>query len=235
MRLFRTLTAALLAASLTLSVSAAFTPSVEYKDAPEVVVTVDDEGNTIAGAITDAEGNVLETVPVESITITPLSAAAKEETDAEVAAKLTEVKAELEAALEDKDSELIAEVVKALENVPAENIVVSDVFTITADEALTAALAEAVENGAVLNVALTSQNITKKDAESITIFQKSAATGEWVKVKFTIDEKNVINLELKDLGEIVIFRDSEAKPETAKDAPKSPLTRFIRRSGSRKG
>lgn len=235
MRLFRTLTAALLAASLTLSVSAAFTPSVEFKDAPEVVVTTDAEGNAVAGTITDAEGTVIANVPVESIVITPISAVAKEETDAEVAEKLNAVKEELEAALEDKDSELIAEVAKALDNVPVKNIVVSDVFSITADEALEEALAEAVENGAALNISLISQNIIKADAKNITIWQKNATTGEWVQVKFTIDEKNVIKLELKDLGEIVIFRDSEAKPDAGKDAPKSPKTIPVRRPGSQKG
>ena len=224
MRLFRTLIASLLAAALTLSVSAAFTPSVEFKDAPEVVVTTDAEGNAVAGAITDAEGNVLVTVPVEAITITPISTIAKEGTNPEVAAKLAEVKVELEAALGDKNSELLTEVAKAMENVPVENIVVSDIFTVTADEALTAALAVAVENGFALKISLISQNITKAEEASITIWQKSATTGEWVKVNFTVDENNVITLELKDIGEIVIFRDSAAKPATAKDAPKSPQT-----------
>jgi len=235
MRMFRSLIAALLVASLAISASAAFTPSVEYKDAPEVVVTTDKEGNAVAGTICDAEGTVLATVSAEAITVTPIAAAAKEETDAEVAEKLTAVKEELEAALEDKDNELIAAVAKELKNAPAKNIVVTDVFNIAADEAVEAALAEAAEKGAALTVSLTSQNITKADAKNITIWQKSATTGEWEKVKFTIDEKNVIKLELKDLGEIVIFRDSEAKPEKVKDAPKSPKTLPIRKPGHKRG
>lgn len=221
MRLFRALIAAMLVASLTLSASAAFTPSVEFKDAPAVVVTTDADGNSYVGTVKDADGVVLAAIPAEAITITSVSAAEKEETDPVVAEKLTAVKEELTAAFEEKDNELITAVAAALNNAPAANIVVSDVFTITADDEL----AEVFELGAKLNVSMTSQNITKADAEKITIWQKSAATGEWKPVVFTIDDNNVINLELEDLGEIVIFRDSEAAPETPKNAPRSPKTR----------
>lgn len=225
MRLFRTLIAALLVASMALSASAAFTPSVEFKDAPEVVVTTDAEGNAIVGAIVDADGEVLAAIPAEAITITAVSAAAKEETDAAVAEKLIAVKEELTVALEEKDNELVAAVAVALNNAPAENIVVSDVFTITADESVAELLAFAAEAGVKAVVPMVSQTITKADAEKITIMQKSATTGEWKPVAFTIDDNNVINLELDDLGEIVIFRDSTVVPETPKDAPRSPKTR----------
>lgn len=224
MRLIRSLIAALLVASLTISASAAFTPSVEYKDAPEVVVTTDAEGNSIVGTITDAEGNVISNVLAGTIAITPFAASAKEETDPEIAARLIEVRAELEAALEDSDNELILAVAEALNNIPIENIVISDIFTITAD----GIHVDALRSGLILTVSLTSQSITKADEGSISIWQRSATTEEWSELDFEIDEKNVITLKITDIGEIVIFRDSAATPVTGENAPRSPQTSPVR-------
>lgn len=227
MKLYRALVAAVLAASLTLSAGAAFTPSVEYKDAPQVVEKIDAEGNVTVGEVRNADGEVVESVPADAIKVTAISETKKDSAgvEPEVAEALKAVEAELTVAFEmakTEENELIKAVSEDLNNAPVENIVVTDVVAITVTPEIEEALAE---EGATLTVSVTSQNISKEDEEKITVYQKDPATGEWKKVPFTIDENDVITLELESTGEVVIFRDSEAAPETPKDAPRSPKTR----------
>ena len=238
-------TALLLAAALAMSAGAAFTPSVEYKEAPTVVEKVDESGNVSIGEIRDETGEVVASVSVGAITITPISvvktaesagdpgktpdgtgsaggtAAAVPEVDPQVAESLKAVETEIAAAFEKpEESALVQEIAKELNDAPVENIVVSDVFSVTA----TPEIEELLKTGASLSVSVVSQNITKQDEEKITIYQKDAKTGLWRKVPFTISEDGIITLSLQAVGEIVIFRDNEAPPVTPETAPASPAT-----------
>ncbi len=246
MKMYRAFAALLLAAALTLSAGAAFTPSVEYKEAPQVVEKVDEEGNVSVGEIRDKKGEVVASVPVGAITVTPISviktptlsadskpeeAPVLTEEEQKIVESLQAVETEIAAEFEQGDkSKLVKEVAKELNDAPVENIVVSDVFAVTA----TPEIEEALESGATLTVAVASQNITKEDEKKITIYQKDAESGKWIKVPFTIAEDGIITLELSNVGEVVIFRDSEAAPVTPEKAPVSPSTRGDRAQAAKK-
>ncbi len=251
-------TAFFLAAALTLSAGAAFTPSVEYKEAPKVVEKIDEKGNVSIGEVRNETGEVIANISVGAITITPISmikttatagsatavvpgkgpngtgsagvgpAAEVPAADHGVAESLKAVETEIAAAFEKpEESTLVQEIAKELNDAPVENIVVSDVFAVT----VSPEIEEVLKNGASLSVAVVSQSITKQDEKKITIYQKDAKTGLWIKVKFEISEDGIITLELKNVGEIVIFRDNEAPPVTPETAPVSPSTGGDRNPG----
>lgn len=235
MKLFRTLTAALLAALIAVSAAAAFTPSVEFKEAPTVVEKTDAAGNTYVGEVKNSEGEVVGTVSNGTLKLTALSTVKQEtaeketEEDAPAAAvvdetvkeRLLKAETELKAAFEDgEDSYLLQQISKELNDAPVENIVISDIFHIEATEEISSML----EENAVISVSVVSQNITKADEELIVIYQKTSENGGWKKVEFTIDDENVITLELQGMGDIIILRDSEALPPVAEEAPASPST-----------
>lgn len=238
MKKYHAFTAIFLAVMLAMSAGAAFMPSVEYKEAPQIVEKVDESGNVSVGEILDESGEVVASVTGGMITVTPISvmkaAEASTETstgdpaaaevpviDEKVAESLKAVETEIAAEFEKPaESTLIQEISKELNDAPVENIVVSDVFAVTA----TPEIEEVLKSGATLSVSVVSQSITKKDEKKITIYQKDAETGKWTKVPFQIAEDGVISLELKNVGEIVIFRDNEAAPAIAGTAPASPST-----------
>ena len=243
MKKCQALTAIFLAVLLALSSAAAFMPSVEYKEAPQIVEKVDESGNVSVGEILDESGEVVANVSAGMITVTPISVVKVIETPAETKpgetkpaetapVQLTEEEQKIVESLKAVETEIVAEfekptesalvqeIAKELNDAPVENIVVSDIFAVTA----TPEIEEVLKTGATLSVAVVSQNITKKDEKKITIYQKDAKTGKWVKVRFQIDENGVIVLQLKGVGEVVIFRDNEAAPLTAAAAPASPAT-----------
>lgn len=231
-------TAALLAALLTVSAGAAFMPSVEYKEAPQIVEKVDESGYVSVGEIRDESGQVISSVSVGMLTVTPISAvktaeasaetkpgetapAVVSEMDKKIAESLKAVETEIAAEFEKPaESTLVQEISKELNDAPAENIVVSDVFAVTA----TPDIEETLKSGATLSVSVVSQNITKQDEKRIIIYQKNTETGKWEKVPFQISKNGVITLELTNVGEVVIFRDSQAAPAAAAEAPVSPST-----------
>jgi len=252
MRLNRAFVAAVLAAAMAISAGAAFTPSVEYKEAPTVVEKTDEEGNVSIGEILDEKGEVVTSISLGSITLTAISEVklptstetpatpaipgtseipgmpqipglteeAVAELPAEVVESLIAVAEELTVEFEKpEESELVQTIAKELNDAPVENIVVSDVLYFSA----TPEIVEAMSAGATVSVSMVSQGITKESETKITIYQKHSVTGKWVKVPFKIDENGVITLELKAVGQIVIFRDNEAAPIVS-EAPESPAT-----------
>lgn len=223
MKLFRILMTGLMAVVISLSAAAAFTPSVEYKEAPSVVGKTDDQGNTIVGEIKNDKGEVVATMPGGTITITALSEVKKEDStvDKVVEDRLLYAEQELAYAFaEPEDSLLLDQISRELNDAPVDNIVISDVLNVSVSEEIEKQMVE----GATITVAVISQNITKEDEDLIVIYQRVSEKGGWKKVDFTIDENNVITMELQGTGDIVIFRDNEAAPPKAEDAPASPAT-----------
>lgn len=110
-----------------------FTPSVEQKDSPEVVITNDSKGEEVAAVITDSDNKEVVGVPVGEIVVTSV---------AKVTEASEEVKVVLQAAQEqiktvEKIEELIPEqkeeLTKAVEDagLKAENLVVRDLIDVT--------------------------------------------------------------------------------------------------------
>lgn len=231
-------TAILLAVLLTLSAGAVFMPSVEYKEAPQIVEKVDESGNVTVGEIRDENGEVVAEVSAGMMTVTPISVVKAAENspetkpgkkpsdevpgvDKKTVKRLRDIEKEIAAEFKKSEkSALIREISKELNGAPAENIVVSDVFAITT----TPEIEKVLKSGAILSVDVISQNITKEDEKKIIIYQKDEKNGKWKKVPFVISEDNILTLELTGAGEVVIFRDSEAAPVIPETAPKSPAT-----------
>ena len=110
-----------------------FTPSVEQKDSPEVVITTDSKGEEVAAVITDSDNKEVVGVPVGEIIVTSV---------AKVAEASEEVKVVLQAAQEqikkvEKIEELIPEqkeeLTKAVKDagLKVENLVVRDLIDVT--------------------------------------------------------------------------------------------------------
>lgn len=83
------LAALVMVAPFTVAVSAEnFVPSISYKPAPMLVGELDDDGRTVIGVVTDADGNAVSTEYHECIVITPVSEAEESEDIPEEAADL---------------------------------------------------------------------------------------------------------------------------------------------------
>lgn len=113
------------------ALAAEFTPSVENKPAPEVVMQTDSDGNECAAIIYDAEGNELAGVPTGNLIVTPVSstdAVSSETKDVLEAAyeqlqsvnSLTELSGDLESVIQEISPDLTVD-----------DLVVRDLFDVT--------------------------------------------------------------------------------------------------------
>lgn len=124
--------AAALSFTLALPASAAnFTPSVQGKEAPEVVPVSTGAAGDIAAEIRDPEGGVVAEVPGGELIVTPVSQRSSADTDIETA---------LDQAYQQVNSvntldELTADIIPALEaissEISVEDLVVRDLFDVT--------------------------------------------------------------------------------------------------------
>ena len=132
-----------LAVSTSISaIAAGFTPSVQGKDAPDVVITEDENGNEVVANIIDESGDVIEQVYTTEITITPVSKS--DEAPEEIKGALDKAYQQIKSAA--SLTELVPEMPEFLKNISddltVENLVVRDLFDVTVD-AETKALLEA--------------------------------------------------------------------------------------------
>lgn len=132
-----------LAVSTSISAMASgFTPSVQGKEAPDIVTTQDENGNEVAAMVIDTEGNVIKGVDATEITVTPVAQA--DESSEEVREVLNKAYEQINSAA--SLTELVPEMPEFLENVSddltVEDLVVRDLFDVTVD-AETKALLEA--------------------------------------------------------------------------------------------
>lgn len=132
-----------LAVSTSISAMASdFTPSVQGKNAPDVVITEDENGNEVVANIIDESGDVIEQVYTTEITITPVSKS--DEAPEEIKGALDKAYQQINSAA--SLTELVPEMPEFLGNISddliVENLVVRDLFDVTVDEE-TKALLEA--------------------------------------------------------------------------------------------
>ena len=105
-----------------------FTPSVEQKGSPEIVVNTDSEGKEIAGVISDAKNDLVANVPSGDIILTSVADAAAASTPEAVKAALQAAQTQIKNAA-NVAALLSAEDAEALKNV--KNPVVRDLICIT--------------------------------------------------------------------------------------------------------
>ena len=133
--------AMMLAVSTAISAGAAeFTPSVQGKEAPDLVTTVNEAGEEVVAVVRDAQGNAVEDVLSGNLIVTPVA-------QADEAAE--NIRTSLQAAYEQiRNVSSLNELVPNLETVLAgvapdvsvDELVVRDLFDVSVDEQVRALL-----------------------------------------------------------------------------------------------
>lgn len=216
MKAFRILAALLLSASLlTVAVSAAtdFTPSVVEKSAEFVSTETDENGDPVVGYVTDADGNVVGSVAITSMSITPLSDAdaASDEIGAALANSVDYLNNNnlddstvpgIEAAWEE-----------ATDGAPMENAVVAHVFDVSFDGE--------IPEGCSISFTIKDPGIAE-DAPLLILH--NYADGEWEIVPCVRNADGSITITVSSFSPFVIITDSSKAPAVDANAPKSPST-----------
>lgn len=111
--------------------AAGFTPSVEYKEAPEVVTQTNAAGETVAAIIRDANGKEIGSIKVEDLVVTASSATDK--ADPATKAQMDSAKEQIQSA--ENLSELSKDLEKVVKEVSpdtkTEDLVVRDLFDVS--------------------------------------------------------------------------------------------------------
>lgn len=125
-----------LAASTAISTSAVeFTPSVQGKEAPSIVITQNENGEDVGAKIVDVNGKVVKEVKKKQIIITPLAKA--NDAPVKIKEELTKAYAQIKevTSLEELVPQISEFLSKASENIKAEDMVVRDLFDVEIDDA----------------------------------------------------------------------------------------------------
>lgn len=199
MRTFRLIAATVAFASiLTLSAAAAsFVPSIERKDAPEIVEEIDD------------------------LIVTPIKDVYDEDKELheDVEKSLTDAEEELS---EKAFTELVEEFEKAWEEAtkgaPVEHAIISDLFDIR----FGAELGDGDDEGIEISIKLKVLGI---EAEDLFILLVKNGEGEpWLVLDYEISEDGVITFKTTTKSVLAVVKDNEAPPAINPDDPDSPQT-----------
>ena len=216
----------LLALVLTLAMAlpalaATYTPSVEAKDAPEVVTQKDKDGNDCAAIIRDADGKEIASVPFANLVVTPVSQM-ESTTYANVKARLRAAFNRIKgvSSVRELNSQLESTIKSLYPDVSVDDLVVRDLFDVsvigdyeeyfkTAGNTLTVRF-KLTADSALLLAALDSV-----DGATWRILDDGSITrnGDYT-VEITLDR----------LGVIAFLYDNGELPAANPSAPKSPQT-----------
>lgn len=193
LRLIATTTA--LATMLTLSAAAAgFTPSIERKDAPQIVENIEDLIVTPVKDITDAGKDVHE----------------------DIEESLTDAKKELAENALDKLAEDFAKAwEEATKGAPVANAVVSDIFDIRYG-------AELGTDGKGAEITLKIK-LLGVDADDLFVLLANDGE-KWAVLEYEISADGVITIKTTTKSVIAVVKDNEAPPADDPNAPDSPKT-----------
>ena len=110
-----------------------FTPSVEQKDSPDIVISTDSKGKEVAAIITDANDKEVVGVPIGEIIITSVAGAADAAEEIKEVLQSAQQQIKEVAKIEDLIPEQKEELTKAVEDagLKIENLVVRDLIDVT--------------------------------------------------------------------------------------------------------
>lgn len=110
-----------------------FTPSVEQKESPDVVITTDSKGEEVAAIITDSKGEEVVGVPVGEVIVTSVAGANKASEEIKEALQSAQEQIKEAAKIEDLIPEQKEELTKAATDagLKVENLVVRDLIDVT--------------------------------------------------------------------------------------------------------
>lgn len=210
------------------ALAADFTPSVEYKPAPEFVPITDAEGNQVTAIITDADGNQISIPEDVELVITPTSG--KDET---LIPEIREMLLRAEQQIADADhlGELTPDLADALaelqassagaafRNVTLEDLVVRDLFDVSfVRDGKT--LEHLLQEGQTVTFALTT-DLTEDD---LFFVLHNYREEEWEVVKNVTVQDGVMTITLGGLSPIAIVVDGSSVMPANEDSPSSPQT-----------
>ncbi len=198
--------------------AADFTSSVTGKSAPEIVTTTNSSGETVAAIIYDANGKETASIPVGSLTVTPVSEA--KTANASVSKQLTAAYEQLQTTSLDSIAPALTDAVKTYSpQMTVEDLVVRDLFDVSLDDSAKEQLAK---NGNAIKIQF-ALNLPS-DALLLVLHNTEGTTWELIADnKVVRNSDGSVTVEFDSLSPIAFLTDGGSiavNPE----APTSPQT-----------
>ena len=200
--------------------AADFTSSVTGKSAPETVTTTNSSGETVAAIIYDANGKEAASIPVGSLTVTPVSEA--KTANASVSKQLTAAYEQLQTTPLDSIAPALTESVKTYSpQMTVEDLVVRDLFDVSLDDSAKEQLAK---NGNAIKIQF-ALNLPS-DALLLVLHNTEGTTWELIADnKVVRNSDGSVTVEFDSLSPIAFLTDGGSLA-TDPNAPTSPQTGY---------
>lgn len=199
--------------------AAEFTPSVESKPAPEIVMQTDSSGKECAAIVYDANGREITGVPNGDLVVTPVSAAGTSTT--EIADNLNSAYEQLQSvnSLTDLSKELETVIKEISPEISVNDLVVRDLF----DVSITGHFEEYLnQEGNYISVRFK----LSADSESLAAVLRNIEDTTWETVtndRITRNKDYTVDVIFYDLSPVAFLFDA-GQLEVDPDAPNSPQT-----------
>ena len=200
--------------------AADFTSSVTGKSAPEAVTTANSSGETVAAIIYDANGKEAASIPVGSLTVTPVSEA--KTANASVSKQLTAAYEQLQTTSLDSIAPALTDAVKTYSpQMTVEDLVVRDLFDVSLDDSAKEQLAK---NGNAIKIQF-ALNLPS-DALLLVLHNTEGTTWELIADnKVVRNSDGSVTVEFDSLSPIAFLTDGGSLA-TDPNAPTSPQTGY---------
>jgi len=200
--------------------AADFTSSVTGKSAPETVTTTNSSGETVAAIIYDANGKETASIPVGSLTVTPVSEA--KTANASVSKQLTAAYEQLKTTPLVSIAPALADAVKTYSpQMTVEDLVVRDLFDVSLDNSAKEQLAK---NGNAIKIQF-ALNLPS-DALLLVLHNTEGTTWELIADnKVVRNSDGSVTVEFDSLSPIAFLTDGGSLA-TDPNAPTSPQTGY---------
>lgn len=211
---------AMVAAMAVPAFAADFTSSVTGKSAPEIVTTTNSSGETVAAIIYDANGKEIASIPVGSLTVTPVSEA--KTANASVSKQLTAAYEQLKTTPLVSIAPALADAVKTYSpQMTVEDLVVRDLFDVSLDDSAKEQLAK---NGNAIKIQF-ALNLPS-DALLLVLHNTEGTTWELIADnKVVRNSDGSVTVEFDSLSPIAFLTDGRSLA-TDPNAPTSPQTGY---------
>jgi len=211
---------AMVAAMAVPAFAADFTSSVTGKSAPETVTTTNSSGETVAAIIYDANGKEVASIPVGSLTVTPVSEV--KTANASVSKQLTAAYEQLQTTSLDSIAPALTDAVKTYSpQMTVEDLVVRDLFDVSLDNSAKEQLAK---NGNAIKI----QFALNLPSDALLLVLHNTEGTAWELIadnKVVRNSDGSVTVEFDSLSPIAFLTDGGSLA-TDPNAPTSPQTGY---------
>ena len=211
---------AMVAAMAVPAFAADFTSSVTGKSAPETVTTTNSSGETVAAIIYDANGKEVASIPVGSLTVTPVSEV--KTANASVSKQLTAAYEQLQTTSLDSIAPALTDAVKTYSpQMTVEDLVVRDLFDVSLDNSAKEQLAK---NGNAIKI----QFALNLPSDALLLVLRNTEGTAWELIadnKVVRNSDGSVTVEFDSLSPIAFLTDGGSLA-TDPNAPTSPQTGY---------